>query len=143
LLVAQKRDWFLPGAWKVSYFFSGAIRVITITANRDDVHSFAPAMPQDLTTSRPITVFIHSYNRPLYLWASLDSLYRGTRHPHRFVFLDMASDDRLVRQVVAGFERRGMFSGVVWSPRGDADSFGALPWPRLARNDRGPPTHAA
>jgi hypothetical protein len=128
-------------AWKASHFFSCAIRVITITArqNRDDVHSFAPAMPQELTTSRPITVFIHSYNRPLYLWALSDSLYRGTRHPHRFVFLDMASDDPLV--LVAGFERRG--SEVVWSPRRDADSFGALPWPRLARNDRGPPTHAA
>jgi GT2 family glycosyltransferase len=89
-------------------------------------------MPHDLTASTPITVFIHSYNRPLYLWASLDSLYRGTRHPHRFVFLDMASDDPLVRQVVAGFERRGMFSEVVWSPRGDIDSFWALLWPRLA-----------
>jgi hypothetical protein len=89
-------------------------------------------MPQDLSAPRPITVFIHSYNRPLYLWASLDSLYRGTRHPARFVFLDMASDDPLVRQVVAGFERRGMFSEVVWSPHGDVDSFWALLWPRLA-----------
>jgi hypothetical protein len=88
-------------------------------------------MQQDPTTSRPITVFVHSYNRPLYLWASLDSLYRSTRHPHRFVFIDMASDDPLVRQVVAGFERRGMFSEVVWSPRGDVDSFWALLWSRL------------
>ena len=88
--------------------------------------------PLCLTTSRPITVFIHSYNRPLYLWASLDTLYRGTRHPHRFVFIDMASDDPLVRRVVAGFERRGMFSEVVWSPRRDVDSFWALLWPRLA-----------
>jgi hypothetical protein len=91
-----------------------------------------PLHPLCLTTSRPITVFIHSYNRPLYLWASLDTLYRGTRHPHRFVFIDMASDDPLVRRVVAGFERRGMFSEVVWSPRRDVDSFWALLWPRLA-----------
>jgi hypothetical protein len=88
-------------------------------------------MSQDPTTLRPITVFVHSYNRPLYLWASLDSLYRGTRHPHRFVFIDMDSDDPLVRQVVAGFERRGMFSEVVWAPRGDVDSFWALLWSRL------------
>jgi hypothetical protein len=40
----------------------------------------------------------------------LDSLYCGTTYPHRFVFIDMASDDPLVPQVVAGFERRGMFS---------------------------------
>jgi hypothetical protein len=88
-------------------------------------------MPKELTTSRPITVFIHSYNRPLYLWASLDSLYRGTRYPHRFVLIDMASNDPQVRQVVGGFERRGMFSEVVWSPHGDVDSFWALLWPRL------------
>jgi hypothetical protein len=88
-------------------------------------------MPEDATIPTPITVFVHSYNRPLYLWASLDSLYRGTRHPHRFVFIDMDSDDPLVRRVVAGFERRGMFSEVVWSPRGDVDSFWELLWPRL------------
>jgi GT2 family glycosyltransferase len=89
------------------------------------------SMSQVLTSTKPITVFIHSYNRPLYLWASLDSLYRGTQHPHRFVFIDMASDDPFVRQVVAGFERRGMFCEVVWSPRGDVNSFWALLWPRL------------
>jgi hypothetical protein len=88
-------------------------------------------MSQSLETPKPITVFIHSYNRPLYLWASLDSLYRGTQYPHRFIFIDMASDDALVRQVVAGFERRGMFSEVVWSPSGDVNSFWALLWPRL------------
>jgi len=88
-------------------------------------------MSEDATIPRPITIFVHSYNRPLYLWASLDSLYRGTRHPHRFVFLDTGSEDPLVRQVVAGFERRGMFSEVVWSPSGDVDSFWELLWPRL------------
>jgi hypothetical protein len=88
-------------------------------------------MPQDPTTPRPITVFVHSYNRPFYLWASLDSLYRSTRHPHRFVFIEMDSDDPLVRQVVAGFERRGMFSEAVWSPRGEVDSLRALLWSRL------------
>jgi hypothetical protein len=79
----------------------------------------------------PVTVFVHSRNRPLYLWASLDSLYRGTVHPHRFVFVDMASDDPLVRQVVAGFERRGMFAELVWVPRNTAIRFWTVIWERL------------
>jgi hypothetical protein len=41
-----------------------------------------------LPEPQPITVFVHSHNRPVYLWASLDSLYRGTAYPHRFVFID-------------------------------------------------------
>jgi hypothetical protein len=80
---------------------------------------------------QPITVFVHSRNRPVYLWASLDSLYRGTAYPHRFVFIDMASDDPLVRQVVAGFERRGMFSELVWLPSNEAIDFWAALWERL------------
>jgi hypothetical protein len=62
----------------------------------------------------------------------LDSLYRGTVHPHRFVLVDMASDDPLVRQVVAGFERRGMFAEFVWVPRNAAIDFWAVVWERLA-----------
>ncbi len=69
--------------------------------------------------AQPITVLISCRNRPLYLWASLDSLYRCTRYPHRFVFLDMASDDPLVGAVTAGFARRGMFAEVIRSPRND------------------------
>ena len=79
----------------------------------------------------PIPVFICSHNRPLYLWASLDSFYRGTAYPHKFIFVDMASDDPLVRHVVAGFERRGMFSEVVWLPRNDLAAFWAVVWDRL------------
>ena len=79
----------------------------------------------------PVTVFVHSRNRPLYLWASLDSLYRGTAHPHRFVLVDMASDDPLVRQVVAGFERRAMFAELVWVPRNTALDFWAVLWGRV------------
>jgi hypothetical protein len=79
----------------------------------------------------PITVFVHSHNRPVYLWASLDSLYRGTAYPHRFVFIDMASDDPMVRQVAAGFERRGMFSELLWLPSNQAIDFWAALWERL------------
>jgi hypothetical protein len=84
-----------------------------------------------LPEPQPITVFVHSHNRPVYLWASLDSLYRGTAYPHRFVFIDMASDDPLVRQVAAGFERRGMFAELIWLPSNQASDFWAVLWERL------------
>lgn len=57
-------------------------------------------------------VFILSWERPLYLWACLDSLYRNTRTPCRFVLIDNASRDPLVRQVVRGFEARGLFHSI-------------------------------
>jgi hypothetical protein len=84
-----------------------------------------------LPEPQPITVFVHSRNRPVYLWASLDSLYRGTAYPHRFVFIDMASDDPLVRQVAAGFERRGMFAELVWLQTNNLRDFLAVVWERL------------
>lgn len=64
--------------------------------------------------STPITVLILSWNRPIYLWVCLDSLYRHTRHPARFVLIDNHSDDTAVRPVVEGFQRRGMFHAVRW-----------------------------
>lgn len=79
--------------------------------------------------SEPIPVLITSYNRPLYLWACLDSLYRHTRHPHRFVLLDMASEDPVVEQVIAGFERRGMFSQVIRAPRNHPEELWKVLWP--------------
>lgn len=60
----------------------------------------------------PVCVFILTYNRPLYLWACLDSLYRNTKFPARFILADNASEDPLVRQVIRGFERRKMFHAV-------------------------------
>ena len=65
-------------------------------------------------TSR-MTVFVLSWERPLYLWASLDSLYRNTKTPVNFVLLENGSADPLVAKVVDGFVRRGMFSEVVRS----------------------------
>lgn len=59
-----------------------------------------------------IPVFILSWERPLYLWVTLDSLHRHTRHPVRFILVDNASRDPLVAEIVSGFERRGMFSDV-------------------------------
>ena len=57
-------------------------------------------------------VFIQSYERPIYLWACLDSLYRNTKHPCRFVLIDNASRDPLVNKVIGAFEARGMFYSV-------------------------------
>ncbi len=71
----------------------------------------------------PVPVFVVSRNRPLYLWACLDSLFKYTRHPHRFIFGDSGSDDPLVRQVVEGFERRGMFHSVLLRPENDPNLF--------------------
>lgn len=62
----------------------------------------------------PIYVFIRSWNRPLYLWACLDSLYRSTSYPCRFILIDNHSTDPQVRQIVAGFERRSFFHAVHW-----------------------------
>lgn len=65
----------------------------------------APAGP-------PVCVFILTYNRPLYLWACLDSLYHNTKYPAKFILADNASSDPLVREVIRGFERRRMFHAV-------------------------------
>lgn len=65
-------------------------------------------------------IFILCRNRPIYLWACLDSLFRLTRTACRFILIDSTSDDPLVRPVIEGFERRGMFESVVWLKRNDA-----------------------
>ena len=67
----------------------------------------------------PIPVFILSLNRPIYLWASLDSLYKYTRFPSRFILGDNGSDDPLVPGVIEGFQRRGMFHRVFMRPVND------------------------
>lgn len=60
----------------------------------------------------PVYVFILSWERPIYLWVSLDSLYRRTTTPCRFVLIDNGSTDPLVHKVISGFERRSMFHAV-------------------------------
>lgn len=67
----------------------------------------------------PIPVFILSYNRPLYLWACLDSLYRHTRYPYRFILADNNSPDPQTREVIRGFERRGLFHAVHYCEEND------------------------
>lgn len=57
-------------------------------------------------------VFILSWQRPLYLWACLDSLHKTTTAPCSFVLLDNASADPLVQRVIDSFEARGLFHRV-------------------------------
>ncbi|HET7512252.1 MAG TPA: glycosyltransferase family A protein, partial [Chthoniobacterales bacterium] len=68
-----------------------------------------------------VPIFVISRNRALYLWASLDSLYKYTKYPHHFVFGDNGSDEPLVHQVIEGFSRRGMFSRTLLREENDPD----------------------
>lgn len=80
-------------------------------------------------------VFILSRNRPLYLWTCLDSLFRLTRTPCEFIIIDSASDDPLIRPIIEGFERRGMFSEIIWLKRNRATMVFAAILERLSEND--------
>jgi GT2 family glycosyltransferase len=54
-------------------------------------------------------IFILSWNRPIYLWVCLDSIYRHTIKPCRIVIADNNSTDSMVRDVIRGFEKRNLF----------------------------------
>lgn len=69
--------------------------------------------PASCPSIEPITVFIASWGRPIYLWACLDALYRRTQTPARIILLNNAHPDPLVGEVINGFERRGLFTEVV------------------------------
>lgn len=73
--------------------------------------------------SEPIYVFVISWERPLYLWSCLDSLFRETSSPARVVIIDNSSQDPLVPDVIRGFERRGLFHAVHRMPENRPDSF--------------------
>lgn len=66
--------------------------------------------------SQPVTVFVISWGRPLYLWACLDALWRHTTSAARIILLDNAHPDPLVNMVIEGFDRRGLFSEIVRFP---------------------------
>jgi GT2 family glycosyltransferase len=67
------------------------------------------------------TIFVLSYERPIYLWAALDSLYRGTFTPVRVILVDSGSRDPLVHRVIDSFDRRGLFERVLRLPENDWD----------------------
>lgn len=62
-----------------------------------------------LLDSKVPVIFILCWNRPLYLWTCLDSIYRHTEQNCKIIIADNASPDSQVREVINGFERRGMF----------------------------------
>ena len=57
-------------------------------------------------------VFLLCWERPIYLWVTLDSLYRTTTTRCKFILVDNGSKDPLVRKVIASFERRSMFHAI-------------------------------
>jgi hypothetical protein len=73
-------------------------------------------VPRDIGRTK---VLILSWERPLYLWASLDSLYRNTKIDVDFILLDNNSQDPLVAEIIRAFNRRGMFSEIAMSPTND------------------------
>ncbi len=81
---------------------------------------------------KPVIVLISCRNRPLYLWACLDSLFRHTTYPRKFILIDMHSDDPLVQDVITGFRRRGMFDEVIFADRNDPGLLARLVMSRLA-----------
>jgi hypothetical protein len=64
-----------------------------------------------------IWIFLRSWNRPFYLWTCLDSIYKNTKANVKIVLIDNASTDPLVKTVIKGFERRGMFHAVHYMKR--------------------------
>ena len=87
-------------------------------------------------SAEPMTVFIISWGRPIYLWACLDALYRKTQSAVRFVLLDNAHADPVVDDVIVGFERRGMFSEVIRFKTNSVENIAQAYYERLT--DLGP-----
>ena len=112
-------------------FRQGATPASQTESGRDQEPSRSTSGMRETRTSTakaetPITVLISSRNRPIYLWACLDALWRYTRLPHRFILVDMASDDGLIPEVIRGFERRGMFAEIVQAERNDPNIFAGV-----------------
>ncbi|MFM7290046.1 MAG: glycosyltransferase family 2 protein [Planctomycetia bacterium] len=74
------------------------------------------SVPRETCGEEPVTVFVVSWGRPIYLWLCLDALWRQTRSAARVVLLDNAHPSPFVGQVISAFERRGLFAEVVRFP---------------------------
>lgn len=59
------------------------------------------------------SVLVLSYERPIYLWNTLDSLYRSTKSDVDITLVDQGSTDPLVDKVIRGFVSRGLIGSVV------------------------------
>ena len=64
-------------------------------------------------------IFVLSWERPIYTWVCLDSIYRNTKGQFRVVLADNNSSDPLVRKVIEGFRRRGLFHAVHYRDQND------------------------
>ncbi len=60
-----------------------------------------------------------SWERPIYLWNCLDSFYRSTKLPCKFILSDNASEDPGVSTVIKGFQRRNFFYAVHMEEKND------------------------
>lgn len=76
-----------------------------------------PADTRQRGEEQPVTIFLVSWGRPIYLWVCLDSLWRLTQTATRVILLDNAHPDPLVGKVIEAFQRRGLFAEIVGSPR--------------------------
>jgi hypothetical protein len=63
--------------------------------------------------AEPMTIFVASYGRPLYLWQCLDALWRHTHTPARVILVNQAHPSPLVDDVIEAFQRRGLLSEVI------------------------------
>ena len=54
-------------------------------------------------TENPVTIFVASWGRPIYLWMCLDALWRNTKTPKKVILLDNAHPDPLITEVIKGF----------------------------------------
>jgi len=82
----------------------------------------SPFQPSGWAGRQPCTIFVASWSRPIHLWVALDALWRSTRSPARVVLLDNYCDDPCKDRVIAGFERRGLFSEIVRFPDNSFDN---------------------
>ena len=70
----------------------------------------------DREGQKPVTIFIASWGRPVYLWMCLDALWRLSGSNSRVILLDNAHPTHPVELVIAAFEARGLFAEVVRFP---------------------------
>lgn len=75
-----------------------------------------PADTRQRGEEQPVTIFLVSWGRPIYLWVCLDSLWRLTQTATRVILLDNAHPDPLVGKVIEAFQRRGLFAEIVRFP---------------------------
>ena len=58
------------------------------------------------------TLFVLSWERPIFLWATLDSIYRNTRRDLNIILIDNGSRNPDVHDIINGFSRRDMFAEI-------------------------------